>query len=174
MSMKAFSRTLLMAALVAISGCGFHMRGQVPGTEKDKTVMVTGMTTGSVYANYAGHLNNIGGKITKKPSEAVAVLNIVSTKHIRRPITLSSIGRANMFDLTFRVIYDIKSPKGEVLVPEREISIRREYFNTQTEPLSQSMEEGLIRSEMEKEASLVLLRQTIRIIQEQQAPVTQP
>ena len=165
---------LLMILLLGLGGCGFHLRGQVPGTVSDKTVMVTGMTQGGVYGNYVAHLNSIGGRITQKSSDAVAIINIASIKHIRRPITLSSIGRANMFDLTFRVIYDIKSPKGETLVPEREINIRREYFNTQTEPLSQSLEEGLIRAEMEKEAALVLLRQSIKVIQDRQSPAPSP
>lgn len=165
---------LLMLLLTGVGGCGFHLRGEVPGSIRDKTIMVTGMTQGGVYGNYVAHLNAIGGRITKKTSDAVAIVNIASVKHIRRPITLSSIGRANMFDLTFRVIYDIKGPKGNTLVPEREISIRREYFNTQTEPLSQSLEEGLIRAEMEKEAALILMRQSIKVIQDRQQPASTP
>ena len=66
-----------------------------------------------------------------------------------------------MFDLRLLVIYEVQNPKGEILVPEKELEIRREYFNTQGSPLGQGLEETQLRAEMEKEASQTLLRQVV-------------
>jgi LPS-assembly lipoprotein len=55
-----------------------------------------------------------------------------------------------------------------VLIPEQELDIRREYFNTQSSPLGQVSEEALMRTEMEREAAQTLLRRTIFSLREKQ------
>lgn len=96
-----------------------------------------------------------------KPGDARAIVNLVRVRHIRRPITLSAAGRANMFDLRLLVIFEVQNAKGDVLIPEKEIEVRREYFNTQGSPLGQGLEERQMREEMEKEAAQTLLRQVV-------------
>jgi LPS-assembly lipoprotein len=104
-----------------------------------------------------------------KPAEASAIINVTMVRHLRRPITLSAVGRANMFDLTFRVIYEVQGPKGNILIPEKELMVRREYFNTQDSPLGQGLEEVQIRSEMEMEAAQTLLRQVVFTLRDKPA-----
>jgi len=74
---------------------------------------------------------------------------------------LSRAGRSVMYDLSYRVVYDVRTPKGEVLLPRQEIETKRDYFNDQTLPLGQAEEEGLIRQELEKEAAQALLRRAV-------------
>jgi outer membrane lipopolysaccharide assembly protein LptE/RlpB len=74
-----------------------------------------------------------------------------------------------MFDLTFRVIYEVQNPKGDILIPEKELMVRREYFNTQGSPLGQGLEEVQIRSEMEMEAAQTLLRQVVFTLRDKPA-----
>ena len=151
---------LLLAATLA--GCGFHLRGSMPGSTKDKTFIVTGASSRNpVYASFATALQTAGGSITKNPAQASGIIEIVRTKQIRRPITLSAAGRANTFDLRLLVIYEVSDAKGNILIPERELEIQREYFNTQSSPLGQGLEEVQIRAEMEKEAGQALVRQVV-------------
>lgn len=152
---------LLMACLM-LPACGFHIRGELPGTQKEKTVFITGLSKSNpLYINLAQDVASGGGIMASKPADASAVINVVRAIHLRRPITLSAAGRANMFDLTFRVVYDVHNPKGDVLIPEQELDVRREYFNTQGSPLGQGYEEVQMREEMEKEAARTLLRQVV-------------
>ncbi|RQW77954.1 MAG: hypothetical protein EHM62_07960 [Methylococcus sp.] len=159
----AIHRLPLLLVLAALwSGCGFHLRGEIPGTAQEKTFFISGVGPGNpVYGNLANLLVNSGGILASKPTDASAIVNILKVRHIRRPITLSAAGRANMFDLRLLVIYEVQNPKGEVLIPEKELEIRREYFNTQGSPLGQGLEETQLRAEMEKEASQTLLRQVV-------------
>jgi LPS-assembly lipoprotein len=159
----AVRRLLLLLALASLwGGCGFHLRGEIPGTAQEKTFFISGVGPGNpVYGNLANLLVNSGGILASKPADASAIVNILKVRHIRRPITLSAAGRANMFDLRLLVIYEVQNPKGEVLIPEKELEIRREYFNTQGSPLGQGLEETQLRAEMEKEASQTLLRQVV-------------
>jgi LPS-assembly lipoprotein len=160
----------LLVILALASGCGFHLRGDIPGTAKEKTLLMTGVSRDNpFYRSFVQNLTTGGGTLASKPQDASAIISVVKVAHIRRPITLSAAGRANMFDLTFRVIYEVQNPKGDVLIPEKELEVRREYFNTQGSPLGQGLEEAQMRLEMEKDASQTLLRQIVIGLRERSA-----
>jgi len=167
MSTRLTRRLTAAGLLIAMTGCGYHLRGDIPGTAQEKTLMMTGVSKSNpLYVAFSQDLTSRGGTLATKSTSASAIVNVLRAYHIRRPITLSSAGRANMFDLTFRVVYEVQSPKGEVLIPEKELMVRREYFNTQSSPLGQGYEEVQMRSEMEKEASQTLLRQIVFTLRE--------
>lgn len=159
------SPLLLAAVLIAASllaGCGFHLRGELPGTLESKTFYVSGLPQNDAfYGDFSRVVSYSGGRITQKPNEAAAVISVFRAFHERRPITLSRQGRANMFELTFRVLYQIQNPKGDVLIPQQEMIVRRDYFNNQVSPLGQGEEEAQMRQEMEKEAAQTLLRRVV-------------
>ncbi|GAB6047210.1 hypothetical protein JCM19379_10340 [Methyloparacoccus murrellii] len=162
MRLHGRGRVLTLAAALLLAGCGFHLRGDLPGTPQEKTFFLTGINRSNpVYANFAQSLAAAGGTMAAKPGDARAIVNLVRVRHIRRPITLSAAGRANMFDLRLLVIFEVQNAKGDVLIPEKEIEVRREYFNTQGSPLGQGLEERQMREEMEKEAAQTLLRQVV-------------
>jgi LPS-assembly lipoprotein len=164
-----------MALVLAVlqAGCGWHLRGEIPGSKEEKTLFVSGIGPRQPFYNdFTQVLTYSGGTLAKTPGQASAVINIVRAVHERRPITLSKQGRANTFDLTFRLLYDIRTSKGEVLVPQQELEIRRDYFNDQSSPLGQGEEEALMRVEMQKEAAQALLRQVVYILNRKTAAKT--
>jgi len=160
----------LTICLLLLAGCGFHLRGDIPGSTQEKTLFLSGVSKGnSFYTDFNKSLIAGGGIMAAKPAGASAIINVTTVRHLRRPITLSAVGRANMFDLTFRVIYEVQTPKGDILIPEKELLVRREYFNTQGSPLGQGLEEVQIRSEMEMEAAQTLLRQVVFTLRDKPA-----
>lgn len=162
MAHAAFSRCFALIIAAGLAGCGWHLRGEIPGTAQARTIYLTGIDRGNpFYGDFSQVLNYSGGIMAASPAKAGAVVNIASARHLRRPITLSAQGRANTFDLTFRVLYQIQSPKGEVLVPQQELEVKRDYFNDQSSPLGQGAEEALLREEMEREAAQTLLRRVV-------------
>jgi LPS-assembly lipoprotein len=145
-----------------LAGCGFHLRGELPEKSAARNLYITGIGPGNpFYGDLTRMLGDYGGQVAPKPDQAGAIVRVISAGHYRRPITLSSGGRANSFDLSFRVVYGIDSPKGEELVPEQELIIRRDYFNQQLSPLGQGSEEAQLRQEMEYEAAQAMLRRVI-------------
>lgn len=152
----------LSVLVLSLSACGFHLRGSISQGSLAKSVFVEG---DAHYEAFTGEFNDLlahsGGTLAPTASDAGAVIHIVRARHERRPITLSKQGRANTYDLIFRLEYDVSTPKGEALLPRQEIEIKRDYYNDQTSPLSQSAEEDLIRQEMQKEAAQLLLRRIV-------------
>lgn len=145
-----------------LSACGFHLRGSIARDSLAKTIFVEGDTR---FEAFSGEFNQLlrssGGTLAASSAGAGAIVHILRTRQERRPITLSGQGRANTYDLVFRLEYEVATPGGEILLPRQEIEIRRDYFNDQSSPLGQTAEEGLIRQEMQKEAAQLLLRRIV-------------
>lgn len=156
----------LLVLIGLLAACGFHPRGGLPDQVKDKTIAMTGIGPNvNLYNLFVQRLKIAGGKFTDKSADAAAVVNILKQRHIRRPITLSAVGRANMFDLNYLVVYEVHDNKGHIISKAKELVVRREYFNTQASPLGQGIEEQTYRSEMEGEAATILLRQVILAVE---------
>lgn len=156
----------LLVLIGLLAACGFHPRGGLPDQVKDKTIAMTGIGPNvNLYNLFVQRLRIAGGKFTNKSADAAAVVNILKQRHIRRPITLSAVGRANMFDLNYLVVYEVHDNKGHIISKAKELVVRREYFNTQASPLGQGIEEQTYRSEMEGEAATILLRQVILAVE---------
>lgn len=148
---------VILLALVN-AGCGFHLRGSGPAAA-NSNLYLEGM------ANQAGFepvfdraVELAGGKSVSSIAKASGVIHVYQLLTQRRPLTLGAFGRANEFDLIYRLIFDIRSPKGEIISPRQEIELHRDYYNDQSVPLEQNEEEGLIRVEMQNEIANALVR----------------
>lgn len=159
---KAVLRFCVMGLALTLAACGFHLRGNIQQDSLARSIYVEGDTR---YDAFTGEFTQLlatsGGILAHSQNDAGAVIHIARARLERRPITLSKQGRANTYDLVFRMEYDVMTPKGEILLPNQEIEIRRDYFNDQTSPLSQAAEENLIRQEMQREAAQLLLRRIV-------------
>ena len=126
---------LILAVLLTLSACGFHPRGGLPDTMVGKGVSINGVGgSATFYKLLNARLVASGGKVVQKNTDAIAVLNILKQRHVRRPIALNAVGRANMFDLNFVVVFEVRDNKGHPLSGVKEIAVKREYFNTQYSP----------------------------------------
>jgi LPS-assembly lipoprotein len=153
-----FRHSLLVLALIALTGCGFHLRGVGPSA-LSRNLYIEGIAQGDPFvADLGDALSIAGGKAVSAASEATGILRIYRAAHLRRSLSVSRFGRSTEFDLFFRVVFDVRTPKGEVVLPRQEIEIKRDYFNDQSVPLAQNAEEGVMRQEMQKEAAQAVLR----------------
>ncbi|QSA98652.1 LPS assembly lipoprotein LptE [Methylococcus sp. EFPC2] len=160
----------VLAALLALNACGFHLRGS--GAEGlGQNLYLDGIAPNDPFvADLSDALTVAGGKRAGSALQSAGVLRIYRAVHSRRSLVLSRFGRSTEFDLTFRVVFDVRSPKGEVILSRQEIEVKRDYFNDQTIPLAQTAEEGVMRAEMQKEAAEALLRRAAFAIKNSTAP----
>lgn len=153
------ARSILFPLLLCLSGCGFHLRGEVDLPERAKVVYFEGVDRGQPFSQQLTELLSFaGGRVTNDRNQAGSVLHVLRIRHERRQISLSRAGKANAFDLIYRLDYEIVTPKGEVLIPREELEISRQYFVNQNFPLGQGEQESQLRIEMEEEAAHTLLR----------------
>lgn len=157
---------LILICLVAgwlATGCGFHLRGSGPLVAGDWSL--EGLPVGDAFAGeFDRALLGAGGHKPKSITKADGVIHVYQLLRLRRPITLGRFGRANEFDLVYRLVYDIRNAKGEVIAPRQEIELHRDYFNDQSQPIAMDEEEQQIRSEMLKEIAQTLLRRVTYVL----------
>ena len=158
----------VLTACLALSGCGFHLRGSGGDKSFAQNLYFDGPgVSGSTFLGVFGTtLTGVGGNIVSSPVAANGIVFLYQASYRRQAITLSRTGRATGFDLNYRIIYEVRSPRGEVLQPRREFEIKRDYYNDQTLPLAQLAEESQIREEIEKEAAQSLLRRVVNVLRQ--------
>lgn len=159
----AFFTGVLAVLCVSLAACGFHLRGSGPAIAQD--LYLEGLSPhDSFVGTFGSTMSLAGGKLVSNANQAGAVIHIYKAAHLRRYLALSQAGRSVQYDLSYRVLYDVRTPKGEVLLPRQEIETKRSYFNNQSLPLGQMEEEGVIREELEKQAAEILLRRAVLVL----------
>lgn len=153
--LKIVTKSIL---LLALGGCGYHLRGQVDLPERAQVVYLEGVDRSQPFAQHLTELLGFAGaRVTTERNQAGSVLHVLYARHERRQISLSRAGKANAFDLFYRMNYEILTPKGEVLLPRQELEIVRQYFVDFRFALGQGEQESQLRAEMEQEAAQTLL-----------------
>lgn len=162
--MMKFIMLRLVAAVVltfATSSCGFHIRGAVNLPAEMKNLWIQGIARNSqLTTNLENTLRFSGGAISADRNSASSILNVLDEKIERREISLSNTGKANEFQLTYTLIYELLDLDGNVILPRDAIEIIRDYFNQQVQVIGKSIEESQIRSNIYKDAARTLLRRT--------------
>jgi LPS-assembly lipoprotein len=156
---------ILAALLTGLPACGWHLRGVVDLPEGMDVVYVNGFGQGSPFMGYfIQNLRFGNGRVTRDLGEASFVLNAISQQFSRREATLSSTGRANTYQLTYELIFDLQTTSGDLILSEQIIRVAREYYNPQSDVIGNSNiigkaeEENVIHNEMYKEAVNSVLR----------------
>lgn len=158
--LRKVSLAIIMAfSQLALTGCGYHLRGAVDLPERAKLVHLKGVAPTQPFSQeFTELLTFAGGRVTANRMEAGSVFRLVRGIHQRRQISLSKAGKANGFNLSYRIEYEVTTPNGEVLIPVEELEISRQYFVDLRFPLGQGEQETLIRGEMEREAAQTVMR----------------
>jgi len=159
MPWQAPLRMAVWCLVMALVGCGYHLRGKVDLPERARVVKLTGIAPGQPFSQeFTELLMFAGGRVTLNQVEAGSVFHVIHGVHQRRQISLSKAGKANGFNLSYRLEYEITTPKGEVILPREELEVSRQYYVDIRFPLGQGEQETLMRSEMEREAAQILMR----------------
>jgi LPS-assembly lipoprotein len=153
---RIFGATLWV---ITAAGCGFHLRSVVELPEGMRVVYAQGFAPGSEFPWYLErNLRQTDAKLTRKREDAGLVLNAVEERLNRREVSLSETGKANMYELSYVLTYDLQDPAGEVIANPQTITVVRDYFNPQINVIGKSEEEGIIWKEMYQEAVRNLMR----------------
>ncbi len=165
MSMQANPNRLVIVwfilGVLLFSSCGFRLRGAIDLPPEMKSIWVDGISVKGPFVNsLRNSLRGAGGNISRDRNTAGMILNVLEERMARREISLTQTGKANEFELTYTLRYELLKPGGDTLVPEQTIVVVRDYFNEQVNVIGKSREEDLIRKEIYDDAVRSLVRKT--------------
>jgi LPS-assembly lipoprotein len=156
--LKLVSRLSLSAMLcIALSACGFHLRGSAP---LPFTTLYVDAPAASVFATQLRRVIGSGSqtRITNNAVEAEATLKVVSELREKEILSLSAGGRVRELQLRYRVHYQVFDKDKAPVAPPGEIVLRRDFSFNDQDQLPKESEEALLYRDMQTDAVLQLVR----------------
>jgi len=140
---------LLLSLLLTmlLSGCGFHLRGQIEFSPLLAVPYVNGKDSQFVNALNAG-LQQSGLVPTKDPSKATAIIDLIAVEFDRKVISIDSRGVATGYLLTYKVSYRVVNRSGKVLVENAQVGLKRNLTYQSTQVLQKEAEESALTKTM--------------------------
>ncbi len=152
-------KLLLIAWLLLLTGCGFHLRGAVDLPEDMRRIALQGIPLNHPVARYMKQdLAFSRAALVTDPAKADVVLRILEIREERRVLSLDEHGKAIEFELIARIRFELLTPDNKVILPPQLVDLHRNYLNTQLQVIGKAQEESLLRQEMRREAVRTILR----------------
>lgn len=157
---QAARRRALMvagAALAALEGCGFQLRGAAPLPFRR---LYSGFARNSAIGSELRALIRVNSDtiIVERVDEADARLEVLLERREREIVGFTSTGRPREYQLRLRIRVRVTDAKGLEWMPATELVLRREITSSDIEVVNRAQEEELLFREMESDFVQQLLR----------------
>src|SRR5512142_792674 len=157
-------RFLLLALVMSLAACGYHLRGSNPSDVafafKSLYLKASGETPFVVALRRALNANKIA--MTTKPDQADLVLEVVSEQATKQILSLSGAGRVQEYQLFYRVSLRAYDSKQVDWLPADEISLSRIMSYDDTLVLAKQQEEAQLYKDMRSDAVAQAVRRLNR------------
>jgi LPS-assembly lipoprotein len=143
------------AALVALGGCGFHLRGDV-GYPFATLYVAAAPATAPIAVELKRAL--VGTTVVDSAAAAQVILDLAPVADDKAVLSLSGGGRVSEFLLTKRVSFRLHDAEGRDWLPAADIVVRRTYAYGESEVLARELQEAQLLREMQTDAVQQLVR----------------
>ncbi|MDP7490861.1 MAG: LPS assembly lipoprotein LptE [Arenicellales bacterium] len=151
-------RALLYAtAVIVLSACGFHLRGQVELAPLLSAPWVKS-SDAALAADLRNALRQSGVTPVKDPAVATAIIDLVSVNYSRSVQSVDARGIATGYRLKYHVIYRVVDRSGRLLVDNTGLSVTRDLAYQSDQVLQKQKEEKILREALRQD----VVRQIIR------------
>ena len=157
----------ILALCAATAGCGFKLRGQQTFPFDTISVPLNSPLGFELKRNIAAANEQV--KIVDNLAAAAAELSLLSAAQEKELLSLNPQGRVREFQLRYRVVYRVASPKGvDFIAPTAVVLTRDITFNDQV--LAKETEEAQLYREMRSD----LVHQIVRRLGAARPVVAEP
>ena len=160
---KTASAALATVLLLALAGCGFHLRNALLLPADLGPVQVDARDPHSDLAtDLELALRRAGAEVVPMDAPSAegehAALRIVAERWGNTPISIDQFGRSQEFTLRYAVIFKLEDADGTALVPQQVIELARDYVSTPTQSIGTEGEREILAAEMRREMVSSILR----------------
>ncbi len=143
--------------VLLISGCGFHLRGDLvlPSLYQRVYLVANGHTDISKPLKAA--LESVGTKMEPTAQSATSVVTLLSRGVQRRALNVAG-KQIREYELQLNVAFVVQDSTGKQIGDQQTVSIIRTFRNNTSNVLGTGNEEDIIRREMNQAAVLQILR----------------
>ena len=152
--------TLLVLSL-ALTGCGFQLRGTQAATAMPEDWRKMHLVTGNPNSEFSREVQarfSANGIQWVDGSEADYVLKLGPERFSQRNLSLNAQARAAEFELTMRGNFTVLSTEGDEVMPDTEASVFRQMENDPRNVVGKAEEIQILKREMRTELAQQILR----------------
>jgi LPS-assembly lipoprotein len=149
---------LLLLLATAVTACGFHLRGNIPLSEGVKNMFVVA-PSGSFKGTLEDVLTKAGADLASAQGGADVILSVTRAEPNRTVGTLDSLGKANSYNLNFKVRYSLDAQDGTKIRKVTNLKATRQYNFDPERVVESEAEEAELLESMEEEIALQIVRQ---------------
>jgi LPS-assembly lipoprotein len=156
--MKIAARVFLLIATLAVTACGFQLRGEVDLPPSLKRIhLAVSDPLSPLQRDLELALKRAGAELAATPTDA-AQLRIPLNQLTVEPLTVSTAARVQEYLVRYRIELEIVDAAGTVLVAKAPIELTRDYSYDETQALGAAAEQELIGKELQREMVQHVLR----------------
>jgi LPS-assembly lipoprotein len=155
----ALRSLLVCASVLALSACGFQMRGEAKLPAGMQRVYVqTSDPFSPLKHDLEAALTRSGAKIENHAGDGIADITITALSLAPVVRSVGSNAFVNEFSMVYHLELAIAGADGKTLVPKEVIEHRRDFTFDQTQAIGTSAEQDVIKKEMERDMVQAVLR----------------
>lgn len=148
---RYFKNAVILAAILFVSSCGYHIRGAIDLPEEMKNIYVENASA-ELLAGFRETLQFSSGNLVASPEQAGIIVNVIDEDMDRRVLSLTATGKANEYKLDYLLDFELLDAERGILMPKQTIELNRSYFTQQINVIGKAYEEQVIREEMYRQA----------------------
>jgi LPS-assembly lipoprotein len=154
-----------LASTVMLSACGFKLRGSLLGENLPfKSIYLDFPPTSPLGAELRRNIRGSGElKITDKPEDAEAILNVTNETREKIILSLNSQGRVRQYGLNYRVTIHVRDNHNADLLPPTVIALKRDISYNEDQILAKDAEEAMMYRDMQSDLVQQILRRVAAI-----------
>ncbi|MGB8338922.1 MAG: LPS assembly lipoprotein LptE [Burkholderiales bacterium] len=148
---------MIIIIIYALSACGFQLRGDA---SLPFTTLYIGAGAGSQLQEDVRRAVTQSSvtRVTDKPADAEAQLQLTSEQKEKVIVALNSAGRVREFQLRYKVNYQLIDAAKKELIAPSELVLSRTVSFSEAQVLAKEQEEALLYRDMQQDAATQILR----------------
>ncbi|VVE40297.1 LPS-assembly lipoprotein LptE [Pandoraea anhela] len=156
MTRRIFGWVALLATALALSACGFQLRGSSEYAFQRLFISGGGQMAADIsrYIRYGSK----GTIVVTDPKDADARLEIISVTNSRNAVSLDANGQAREYEMRSAFTFQLVTPDGRPIIPLTTIRLSRNLPYSDSETTARDTEAALLNRDMQKDAVDQIIR----------------
>lgn len=163
-------RNLLLFCMLALSACGFHLRGLDSLPFKSLYLQNSGATTLAREVQLS--LKSNGVTVLSSPEGAEGSLELMSENTEKRILSLSGNGRVREYLLVYSAVFRIRGAGEELWGEPQTVEQRRDYTFNDAQTLAKEAEEARLYKDMRNDVVREIMRR-VSVLSKQRPVATE-
>jgi LPS-assembly lipoprotein len=162
--MRCLSSVVVIFTLIALAGCGFHLRGEATIPDNLKVIYVQGVEMNKdLGRELKRNLTNNGVTVVSDYQKDSAILTVVEYKVDRRVLSVGSDAKVNEYELYGIVDFKISDAEGQLLSDQQRVEARRDFQFDENQVIGTTEEARLLREQIDQQLVQSMLRRLAAI-----------